>query len=224
MSKTSRGALRAASLALCTSLASSAAAQSTERTEDAATHVEPPPAPESHDPDLLVGIHLGAIIPLERADICPGDSLCVLGGGGVFGIEIERRWPMGIGVLVAYDAWFVDAGGVFELGIVQIVRAGVRYAFGPDWVVHPAIHLGVGALVFGDTFLVSTVGGAVELGASAEIELTESVALTAGADAWLFTTSPFTTGRDRTMRSEGLGLNAALQINVGLTIVADSGG
>jgi hypothetical protein len=201
------------------SLAPRASAQAPAR-----PHVEPPPAPEAHDPALLVDIGLGAVAPLERTDICPGDSLCVLGAGGTFGVEIERRWPFGLGVSVAYDAWFVDSGGVFELGTVQVVRAALRYVFAPEWLVHPAVHVGAGALVFGDSLMVSTVGGAVEAGGSVEIELTESVALTAGAAAWLFTTSPFTTGRDRTLRSEGLGLNAALQVDVGLVIVAASGG
>jgi hypothetical protein len=188
-----------------------------------AVHVDPPPAPEAREPELIAQVHLGTVIPLERTDICPGESLCVLGGGAIVGVEIERRWPFGLGVLVGYDAWFVDSGGVFELGVVQIVRAGVQYVFADEWSIHPAIHLGVGALVFGDTLLVSTVGGAAEVGASAELELTESVAITFGAQAWLFTTTPFTTGRDRTRRSEGLGLNAALQLNVGLSILAESG-
>lgn len=186
-------------------------------------HVEPPPAPDRHHPLLLAQFQLGAVVPLERTDICPGDSLCVLGAGGTFGIEIERRWPFGLGVSVAYDAWFVDSGGVFELGVVQIVRAALRYVFAYEWLVHPAVHVGAGALVFGDSLLVSTVGGAVEAGVSAEIELSESVALTAGARAWLFTTSPFTTDRDRTLRSNGLGLNAALQFDAGLLIVTASG-
>jgi len=162
-------------------------------------------------------------LPLERNDICPGESLCVLGGGGDVGIEIERRWPFGLGVLVGYDAWFVEAGGVFELGVVHVVRAGLQWVFADELWIHPAIHIGGGALVFGDTLLVSTVGGAVEAGASAELELTQSVALTLGAQVWAFTTTPFTTSRDRTPRSEGgLGLNVALQLNVGLSILAES--
>ncbi len=200
-----------------------ASAQDASEGRSGSQHVSPPPAPEAREPELVALVHLGAVIPLERTDICPGESLCVLGGGAVVGVEIERRWPFGLGVLVGYDAWFVDSGGVFELGVVQSVRAGVQYTFADEWSIHPAIQLGVGALVFGDTLLVSTVGGVAELGASAEIELTESVALTFGAQAWLFTTTPFTTGRDRTRRSEGLGLNAALQINVGLSILAESG-
>lgn len=211
--------LSATLVVACLGVSVAAAAQDAEDPP----HVDPPPAPESHEPSLLVEVHIGAIIPLERADICPGDSLCVLDAGGSVGVEIERRWPFGLGVVVAYDAWFVDSGGVFELGTVQIVRAALRYVFEPDWMVHPSIHLGAGALVFGDTFLVATVGGAAEAGVGAEIELTESVALTAGARVWVFTTTPFTTGRDRTLRSEGPGLNAALQLNVGLVVVAESG-
>lgn len=189
----------------------------------APARLTPPPSPQSREPELLVDVHLGAVLPLARTDICPGDALCVMGGGAVVGVEVERRWPFGLGVLVGYDAWFVESGGVFELGVVQIVRAGVKYVFGDDWVIHPAIQIGAGALVFGDTFLPSTVGGAVDLGISAELELTESVAFTFGAQGWFFTTSPFTTSRDRTARSENLGLNASLQFNVGLSILAESG-
>ncbi len=186
-------------------------------------HVSPPPPPETREPELLAQVHLGAVVPLLRNDICPGDSLCVLGAGGVIGVEIERRWPFGLGVLVAYDAWFVDSNGVFELGTVQIIRAALQYVFVTDWSIHPLIHLGAGALVFGDTFLVSTVGGALELGLGAELELTESVTFGFGVQGWLFTTTPFTTDRDRRTRSEGLGINAALQLNVGLSILAESG-
>lgn len=187
-------------------------------------HVQAPPAPDAREAELNAALHLGAVFPIERADICPGDSLCVLGSGGALGVEIERRWPFGIGISVAYDAWFVDSGGVFELGVVQVVRAAVRYTFLLEQMVHPSLHIGAGALIFGDTFLVETVGGALDLGVSAEIELTDSVVLTGGAAFWMFTTSPFTTGRDRTRRSEGLGLNMALSAHVGLTILADSGG
>lgn len=205
-------------LACALGLAPAARAQ-----EEALPHVEAPPAPSSREPELLVQVWLGSVMPLERSDICPGESICVLGAGAVVGVGVERRWPFGLGVLVAYDAWFVDSGGVFELGTSQVVRAVLQYAFAEESSIHPTVHIGAGALIFGDTFLVSTVGGAVEVGANAEIELTDSVMLTFGAQGWLFTTSPFTTSRDRTPRSEGLGLNAALQLNVGLSILADSG-
>lgn len=166
---------------------------------------------------------MGGVWPIERTDICPGDSLCVLGAGASFSIEIERRWPIGLGVSVSYGDWFVDSGGVFELGVVQIVRAAIRYVFAQEWMVHPIIHVGAGALVFGDTWLVSTVGGALDAGVRVEVELTDAVALTAGTALFFFTTSPFTTGRDRTRRSAGLGINLALEVSLGLTILAASG-
>lgn len=212
--------LARALLAASVSLASAQALAQEERPH----HVEPPPAPDSLDPELLVDVGLGAVVPIERTDICPGDSLCVLGAGGSFEVEIERRWPMGLGVLVGYDAWFVDSSGVFELGVMQIVFAGLRYTFATELDLHPSLQIGAGALLFGDTFLPSTVGGAAKAGAGVELELTDSVALSGGAQLWLFTTSPFTTGRDRAMRSEGLGLNVALQLNLALSILADSGG
>ena len=186
-------------------------------------HVEPPPSPDRREPELLAAVHIGAVVPLESSDICPGTSLCVLGAGGAVGFEIERRWPLGIGISVAYDAWFVDSNGVFELGTVQIIRAAVGFAFGDEWAIHPAIHIGGGALVFGDSLLVSTVGGAAEVGLSGELELTETVSVNATVRGWLFSTTPFTTGRDRTMRAGG-GLNVALQLSVGIVILAASGG
>ncbi len=166
---------RAISIVVSASFALSFPASGACAQDEGASHVEAPPAPELREPELMAQVHLGAVIPIERTDICPGDSLCVLGGGAIVGVEIERRWPFGLGILVAYDAWFVDSGGVFELGTTL------------------------------------------------ELELTESVAVTFGAQGWLFTTSPFTTTRDRTMRSGGVGLNAALQLNLGLSILAESG-
>src|SRR5690606_21435463 len=130
--------------------------------------VEPPPAPSSREGELLAHVHLGSVVPLERSDICPGESICVLGAGAVVGVQIERRWPFGLGVSVAYDAWFVASGGVFELGTAQIMRAVLAYTFAQEWSVHPTLHLGAGALIFGDTFLVSTVGGAIDLGVTVE--------------------------------------------------------
>ncbi|MCC6875476.1 MAG: hypothetical protein IT378_14305, partial [Sandaracinaceae bacterium] len=183
---------RAVILALALALSAPAAAQ-----RPTEVHVRPPPAPEAREPELLIGVHLGFVAPVVRSDICPGDTPCVLGGGAVVGAEVERRWAFGLGVLVGYDLWFVEAGGVFELGVVQLVRAGARYTFDTGTLVHPSVQIGAGALVFGDTFLISTVGGEVELGAGCEIELTDSVGLSLGARGWIFTTSPFTTGRDR---------------------------
>jgi hypothetical protein len=187
------------------------------------THVPLPPDPGHREPELLIGVHMGLVVPISRSDICPGGTFCVLGGGASVGAEVERRWPFGLGVLVGYDLWFVESGGVFELGVVQLARAGLRYVFDTGSIFHPSVQAGAGALVFGDTFSVSTVGGEVELGVACEIELTESVALAIGTRGWLFTTSPFTTGRDRAARSESLGLNATLQIDIGLTILAASG-
>lgn len=182
----------------------------------------PPPSPAEHEPVLLVDVYLGLVTPLERSDICPGGASCVLGGGAVVGGEIERRWAFGLGIFLGYEAWFVESGGVFELGTAQLIRAGLRFSFLESQVVHPAIHVGAGAMVFGDALFVSTVGGALDLGATTEIELTDSVAATVGAKTWLFTTGPFTT-RDEVERSQGAGINVALMLSVGLSILADAG-
>lgn len=181
-------------------------------------HVDAPPDPGQREPDLLVNLDLGAVIPLEANDLCPGDSICVLGAGATISGEIERRWPFGVGVILGYSGWFVDSGGVFELGVMHIIRAALRYTFDTGQLFHPSVHVGAGALAFGDAVVPSTVGGALDFGAAAELELSESVSLTGGLSGWLFTTYPFTTGRDRARRG-GLGLNAALQVHLGLSIL-----
>jgi hypothetical protein len=191
--------------------------------QSAPPRLEPPPDPDERDPSLFVEAHLGAVVPLERRDICPGGSSCVLGGGGVAGVEVERRWAVGIGVLLAYDVWFVESGGVFELGLVQAIRAGLRYTFLPDRLIHPTVHAGGGALWFGDSGLVSTLGGTIDAGAGLDFELTETIGVTFGARAWAFFTTPFVTPRDETARSSELGVNVALQLQVGISIVANPG-
>lgn len=186
-------------------------------------HLEPPPDPAEHEPLLLVDVSLGYVAPLERRDICPGGEGCVLGPGGALGVLVERRWPIGIGIFLAYDVWFVEGGGVFELGTAQVVRAGVRFAFLEHLQVHPTLHIAGGALVFGDSVFVSTVGGAVDAGTSVEVELTDTVGVIVGAKSWIFTTVPFTSPRDDIPRSGGSGVNVALQLYLGLSIVADHG-
>ena len=57
--------------------------------------------------------------------------------------------------------------------------------------VHPYVGAGVGAMLFGDTLRVASVGGVLDVLAGVEFELTETLSLTTGVQWRLFTLSSF---------------------------------
>lgn len=206
----------ASSIALATWLAASVASADEPRT--ITHHVEPPPAPEEHPPTLSVEVHGGAEVPLERGAICPAAAGCVLGAGVVAGVRIERRSSDRVGLFAGYDFWLLDSDGVFELGALHAVRAGIRYVLDDSMLVHPFIEGAIGFLAFGDTANVVTLGGLVSAGAGAELELSESVAFVTSLEAWFLSTGPFTT-REGATRADPFGVNIALQITIGVSVL-----
>jgi len=181
-------------------------------------HVEPPPAPEDREPVLGVEVHVAGVAPLVDEALCPVESRCVFGGGGGVGGSVERRFASGLAVALGYDAWFVDAAGVYEIGVLQLLRAAVRYIFFPTQALHLVADIGLGGIVFGETFRVSSAGGAVQIGVGAELEVTHAIAFTAGVVTRFFTASAFTTATDHTERG-GAAVNAALAFQAGIQIV-----
>ena len=78
---------------------------------------EIPPAPGDAPPRLAFDVHTGFSAPLRNSSLCPKDVGCVLQSGGGVGGSAERRWPSGIGLMLAYDLWFLDTDSVYELGV-----------------------------------------------------------------------------------------------------------
>ncbi len=163
-------------------------------------------------------MHGGAEVPLERSAICPAGAGCVLGAGVVAGVRIERRSSDRVGLFAGYDFWLLDSDGVFELGALHAVRAGIRYVLDDSMMVHPFIEAAIGFLAFGDTANVVTLGGLVSAGGGAELELSESVAFVASLEAWLLSTGPFQT-REGAIRADPFGVNIALQITIGVSVL-----
>ena len=179
---------------------------------------EPPRAPAELEPVLSGSFHLSVFAPLETTPVCPAPGDCVMQGGGGIGATIERRWPFGPSVGLGYELIFVDANGVFELGVIQELRAQASYRFLPDSLVHPFFGGGIGALVFGDTFSVATAGVSVMFFAGIELELTEVFSLWASVPVRLFLVDAFTTERDGIARAEDGGLNVTSALQLGLSI------
>jgi hypothetical protein len=157
------------------------------------------------------------VAPLERGTICPGGADCVLGPGIALGVHVERRGADGLGLIAGYDFFMVDGDGVFELGALQVLRGGVRYVIDDAWRVHPFVDATFGVLAFGDTTRIATMGGMLTAGGGAEFELSESVAFVTALQAWFLATGPFVTV-DGVTRSADFGVNAVLQIAIGVSI------
>ena len=186
---------------------------------DADAAFELPPVPTDVDPVLAVDVHFAAVFPILRDPLCPAAEKCVFAGGGGVGLGVERRWPTGVSLGLGYDAWFLDSNNVYELAVMQMLSARVRYLLLSESIVHPVIGAAIGALVFGDTLEIATLGVAGVASVGLEWELTESIALLLLLPVRFFTTSSFQTRRDRVERAEEPGLNIAASLQFGLVIV-----
>lgn len=198
--------------------ATGAAAHAQDRARSEA-HVEPPPAPEDREPALGFEVHVSAIAPIANEGLCPPSARCVFGGGGGVGGSVERRFATGFAIALGYDALFVDAAGVYEIGVIQFLRAAVRFIFFPRRLFHLVLDAGAGALVFGETFRVAAVGGALQFGIGGELEVTHAIAFTAELVTRVFTTTSFTSPTDGVRRSEGAAFDAAVALQLGVQIV-----
>ncbi len=190
------------------------------RADDPPPHrFELPRAPLDLEPVLGGEAHFSVVAPISRAPLCPDGADCIFNAGVGVGGTIERRWVSGLALGLGYDVWLLDSSGVYELGIMQFVRATARYAFMPMNVVHPFIGVSIGALLFGDTLEVSTVGLEVEALGGIEVELTEAFGLWLAMPVRVLSTAAFVTRRDRVSRASDIGANLALALQAGIVVV-----
>jgi hypothetical protein len=178
---------------------------------------EVPPAPGEAEPRFTFDVHTGFAAPLNNRSLCPAGAGCVLKSGGGVGGTAERRWPVGLGVLVGYDLWFLDTDSVYELGVQQSVRLGLRYTMPTSVVFHPVFELSSGVMVYGDTFRAATVGGFLEGLAGSEFELSAAFGLRAGLGVRVFSHTAFRTERDGVLRGKRGAFSETIFLRVGLT-------
>jgi hypothetical protein len=178
-----------------------------------------PPAPSKAAPRWALDVHSGFTLSLNNRALCPSGFGCVMRSGGGIGATIERRWPKGLGVFGGYDAWFLDSDSVFELGTQQVLRGGIRYTVPTDVVLHPVIELGMGVMVYGDTFLIATFGVLLQPFVGAELELNETFGMRAGIGMRAFSHTKFRTERDNVLRGQHGAFSEALFLELGLTVM-----
>lgn len=179
-------------------------------------HLVVPPPPKLAPPRLTLGLHTGISAPLNHESLCPAGLGCVLRTGGGVGGSLEQRWPSGFGVAVAYELFFFDTDSVYELGVQQILHAGLRYTMPTDVIFHPMFAITGGAHVYGDTFAVATGGVLCQIMAGADIELTATFALQIGVGLRIFSHRAFRTRRDDVLRGDGGKFSESFLFEVGL--------
>lgn len=185
----------------------------------ASSTFEIPPAPAKVPPRLAFDVHTGFSAPLSNRSLCPKDVGCVLQSGGGVGGSAERRWPSGFGLLVAYDLWFLDTDSVYELGVQQLLRAGLRYTMPTDMVLHPMFEMTGGGMGYGDTFAIATVGVLAQAMAGAELELSAAFGLRMGIGLRAHSHTKFRSERDNVERGGGGSFSESFFFEVALTFL-----
>jgi hypothetical protein len=180
---------------------------------------EIPPAPSRAEPRFALEVHASFAGPLDNRSLCPRGVGCVLQSGGGIGFSLERRRPTGFGVFGAYDVWFLDSDSVYELGVQQVFRAGVRYTMPTEIVFHPVFDVSLGVMGYGDTFRVATVGALADVFAGGEIELSETFGLRIGMGLRFFSHSSFRSERDSILRGHDGVFAEYIQGQIGLTVM-----
>lgn len=145
-------------------------------------------------------------LPIENHAICPSGASCLLNSGGKFSLMLERRVNH-FGLLVGYSAVAIDADGLFELGAMHELKAGLRYTFMEHLRLQPSVQLDGGAFVFGGIDSVVTTGGFVNVGIRLSFELTSTFFVVLGNEHALYTFLPFANRFDNVPRSKGFGVN-----------------
>lgn len=166
---------------------------------------------------MAFDVHTGFAAPLNHDSLCPPGAGCVMQSGGGVGGSAERRWPSGFGALVAYDLWFFDTDSVYELGVQQMLRGGLRFTMPTDIVFHPVFELTAGVMGYGDTFEIATAGILGQAMGGAEIELSDDFGFRAGVGLRAFSQTTFRTERDGVLRGKTGWFSESFFLELGLT-------
>jgi hypothetical protein len=95
----------------------------------------------------------------------------------------------------------------------------LQYSFLPDHATHPLLRLRGGFLVLGPSFRVDTIGGTVEIGVGAEVELSSDTVFSFLVTGNLLRTQSFITWADNAPRAVDGALDAMLVLRVGLNFM-----
>ena len=183
-----------------------------------AQEFELPPDPRDRPPAWNIEPRLELDLPIVTRRLCPENAACIYGSGFGLGALVERRYRSGVGLGVAYDVDFMGGDNVFELSTLQKLSVSFRHFFLLRNAAHPFVGVEVGAVLFGDTFRVSTFGFHVDGRAGVELEATNTLSFTLYAIVRALYTAPFTSQPDGVRRSRSGGLDLSINVGGGLSL------
>ena len=175
---TSRPASTAAAALLLASvswLTRPAAAQD-EPEVDASSEDDAPKPPPLHIDYASWGVGIAVDGLLTSGAVCrddeSGSAPCIVGSGGGLVLRGGYRSPGPWYVGGAYQFTKTDSSNLYRLGIMQQLRAEMRYMLDMGYRVAPYATWGIGGMVYGNEFGVETGGAALFGGMGAEVQLT----------------------------------------------------
>lgn len=180
---------------------------------------ELPGGPPAREGSFAIGVETGMVIPLSTKRLCPAGYECIADLGWAVGVPFSYRWANGIGLGFGYEFWLLTANGVYESTVAQTFTALLQYSFLPDHATHPLIRLRGGFLMLGPGFRVDTIGGTLEIGVGAEVELSSDTVFSFLVTGNLLRTQPFTTSADNAQRAVDGALDAMLVLRVGFNFM-----
>jgi hypothetical protein len=180
---------------------------------------ELPGGPPAREGSFAIGAETGMVIPLSTNRLCPDGYECIADLGWAVGVPFSYRWANGIGLGLGYEFWLLTANGVYESTVTQTFTALLQYSFLPNHATHPLIRLRGGFLMLGPAFRVDTIGGTLEIGAGAEVELSSDTVFSFLVTGNLLRTQPFTTSADNAQRAVDGALDAMLVLRVGFNFL-----
>lgn len=171
---------------------------SAEATDDPIEGAEPSPLDVDY---AQYGVALATEIPIEPGGICPDEATapCIigLGGGPVLRGGYRPAGPWYIGG--AYQFSKLDSNNLYRLGILQQIRAEMRYVVSTGTRAWPYATWGLGGMVYGNEFAVQTGGATALVGLGLELEITRFavVGLNTSYQPMLFAEFVDTAGQER---------------------------
>jgi hypothetical protein len=180
---------------------------------------ELPGGPPAREGLFAVGVETGLVVPLSTNRLCPAGYQCIADLGWGVGVNFSYRWAKGIGLGFGYEFWLLTANGVYETAVPQMFTGLLQYSFLPDHATHPLLRLRGGFLVLGPSFRVDTIGGTVEIGVGAEVELGSDTVFSFLVTGNLLRTQSFITWADNAPRAVDGALDAMLVLRVGLNFM-----
>ncbi len=171
---------------------------------------------------MLAGeVHLSSVSAVRAGSLCPSGSACIFNGGGGIGGSLQWRYTRGLTLGAGYEGFFLNGNGVYELTVVQILRASLGYRMLRAWRAHPYVGVGLGVSMLGDSFHYSAMGASADLYGGVEFEISHTLAVRLGLGFWFGTNGPFTSNNDGVSRSGTPDIAVASTLQLGLVILED---